>query len=108
MTLTCESHTSVKLQWTALSPKVAVSMTAKWYDVTTDPGLNVATPATRAAQYAAVVRQGGKAKGTFTINGHRKGHRIALFVDALDGYAGAGNQIFGLGRNIDTIRGSHC
>jgi hypothetical protein len=103
MTLTCQSHTKVRLDWTAVSPTVAFSMTAKWYDVKTDAGLAHPTPATQAAQYAAVVRSGDKAKGTFTITGHRDGHRIALFVDALDGPGGSGRQVYGLGRNIDKI-----
>jgi hypothetical protein len=95
MSFHCNSNHTVKLSWHSIWPKVAVKMTASWYDGTTDPDLNKPHRGT-------VHRDGGKATGTFTIPaGHNK-HRIFLFVDALDA---TGNQVFGLGRNIDTI---HC
>jgi hypothetical protein len=104
MSLHCNSDRSVTLNWHSLSPRVAVSMTAKWYDLTADPDLRVATPSAAADQAAAVSRRNGKASGRFVIRHVPRGHKIALFVDALDGRNGEGNQVFGLGRNIDTVR----
>jgi hypothetical protein len=64
----------------------------------------VATPASKAEQVSAVTRRFRKAKGTFTLTGVQNGQTIALFVDAWSEAGGNGDQVFGLGRNIDTVR----
>jgi len=107
MSLRCNSDKSVTLKWRSLAPKQAVSMTARWYDLTDDDELQNATPAGKADQVAAVKRRGDRASGSFRIPRvpNRNGHRIAIFIDAWSEPGGGGSQVFGLGRNIDTI---HC
>ena len=94
MSFHCNSNHTVRLSWHSIWPKVAVSMTASWYDGTTDPDLRSPHP-------GRVHRDGNRASGTFTIPAGHNRHTIFLFVDSLDA---TGNQVFGLGRNIDTIR----
>jgi hypothetical protein len=95
MSFHCNSNHTVRLNWHAIWPKEAVSMTAKWYDGTRDPDL-------KSPRRASVHHDGNRASGTITIPAGRNRHRIWLFVDALDK---TGNQVFGIGRNVDTI---HC
>jgi hypothetical protein len=105
MSLHCNGDKSVALNWRSIAPKEALSMTAKWYDMTADPDLRTPTPASQAAQVAAVTRGHGTARGRFAIRGVPSGHKIALFIDAWSEAGGHGDQVYGIGRNIDTV---HC
>jgi hypothetical protein len=104
-TLSCERNTAV-LNWTSIVPAATVSMTAKWYDITADPNFNSPKPISRIAQLAAVhvdTEVGDRANGSFKLTGVQSGHRVAIFVDAWSEAGGSGQQIGGLGRNIDTV-----
>jgi hypothetical protein len=103
MSLRCHSDHSATLRWTSIAPREAVSMTAFWYDMTSDPNLDNPRPASKSAQVAAVHRSGGSASGSFRIKRSSNGHRILIFVDAWSASGGRGQQVYGLGRNIDTV-----
>ncbi len=103
MSLTCNSDRSVTLTWRSRYPRGADTVRARWFNVTTDPEHRSETPATHAAQVAAVSRRGDTAFGTFTIRNARIGDLIAVFVD---GTAGAGDDLVhvdGIGRNLDRV-----
>jgi hypothetical protein len=104
MSLQCNSDHSVTLKWHSFAPRRAASMTAQWYDMTADPNFDHPTPSSKADQVAAVKRRGDRASGSFRIRGVPNRHKIAIFVDAWSLRGGQGDQVFGLGRNIDTIR----